>query len=138
MVAGIDLLVSRRRANVSSLELAKEMGVSRQYVTKLEGQESVTAEAAGSYRGALRALEDGHQTVTIEADGLAADYRAARRAAAKAVGAAVSGKRSLRVLAGPAASWLTVLGLVDGATSVGVPARVILSADESDPVELRR
>jgi transcriptional regulator with XRE-family HTH domain len=53
MITGADLFNARTYANVSAYGISKQMGVSRQYVAKLERADSVSVAAARRYATAI-------------------------------------------------------------------------------------
>lgn len=53
LVTGVDLKLERVARQVKAMDLAERMGVSRSYLSQLEGRYSVQPEMARRYREAL-------------------------------------------------------------------------------------
>lgn len=59
MSSGLDLKVERVRSRIKAVDLAREMGVSRQRVSAIEALAEVPGDAADRYRTALMSLTSG-------------------------------------------------------------------------------
>lgn len=132
-MTGTDLLLARRKAKVSTAAVARRMGVSRQYVSKLEAAEVVTAEAEARYRAALaESIEDPAELVVYPAS--TNDYAAAAK-----VARALARKDPNVLFTVLLTSETTPIGLlatVDVFAALGRRSRVVVDGDE--PLELRR
>jgi len=53
-ITGLDLRAERRAANITVVEIAARMGLSRQAVHNLERSVLITVERAAAYRASLR------------------------------------------------------------------------------------
>ena len=138
-VHGIDLLISRRRANVSAQAIAVQMGVTRQYVSKLETRADVTPEAAESYRRALSALEADRRTVTIEVDTYAdLDYAKTGRKVRALMREHPPGKTLYNVVLTEGTPYQPLLAVLDSIVAIGADSRVIIAGGEGEPTVLKR
>jgi transcriptional regulator with XRE-family HTH domain len=134
---GTDLLLARRRAKASTLDIAEQMGVTRQYVSKLESADEVTPDAAEKYRAALHALEGQTERVQIEIAGLPNDYRVAGRKVRGKI-RQYDRRAQFLVLATPTTPWAPLLATLDSLAAIGASHRVVVLTEGTDPETLKR
>lgn len=137
-IRGLDLLISRRRAHVTAQSVAAQMGVTRQYVSKLEAREDVTPEAAEMYRSALAALEGDRASVTVEVSAYPADYRTAGRQFRARIRNDDAAKTLYTVIVQPSDNWQAVLAILDSLAQRGSRSKVVIASDDGEPVVMPR
>jgi transcriptional regulator with XRE-family HTH domain len=121
MATGIDLMVERRTARLTQEDVAQAMGVTKQYISRLEGSLSpVTRTTVRAFRAAIKvASADAIDRIEV------GDRWASYAQATEGVRSLMRSRRHgvVRVDIAPTTRWDVALGVIDALTSRGIVVR---------------
>jgi len=131
---GTDLMLRRRRAGVSTIDVGRQLGITRQAVTKIE------------MRGDVEVAPETAERIIAAIDNSKADvrrYLACGMSYAEATGAArewarKTGAHVVHVVAAAGGRWESVLGSLDGFAAEGVLAVLYCEDARIDRVKGRK